>query len=146
MNLRPTGSAAASSKQVAGLKPCDIQEMREEAIHNVVKDFSKHWCVPESAVMYAAQRMKRDSGEIPGLNNIKDSSDYAAYKDRNGDLPKFKYNQAMKKDLRRMILEDIIPLRDDDYRIEPTETSSAKYSMESASPLLVAEDRKSYSS
>lgn len=95
-----------------------LKEMRDEAIVNVASDFADKWCVPKSAVMYAAQRMKRESEDIPGLNNIKESADYAAYKEKNGDLPKFKYNQAMKKNLRRMILEDIIPLRDDDYRIE----------------------------
>ena len=92
-----------------------LEEMRKEAIRNVVSGFAEEWCVSESAVIFAAERIDVESDTIPGLNNIKESADYAKYEKTHGKIPKFKYNQAIKKALFATLHTEVIPFRDDDY-------------------------------
>lgn len=95
-----------------------LETMRNEAIIRVVRAFAQEWCVPETAIMYAAQRMEPDADVIPGLNNIKDSADYAKYVETHDRIAKFKYNQSVKKALAVMLREEVLPLRFDDYQVQ----------------------------
>ncbi|MGN0584717.1 MAG: hypothetical protein ACI4JD_04615 [Ruminococcus sp.] len=95
-----------------------ISQMRKEAIENVISDFANEWCFSLEAVSYSADRYELGDAEIPGLNNLKKAADFDKYSETHSDISKFKYNQAMKKALLDLLIEEIVPLRDDNYRID----------------------------
>lgn len=97
-----------------------LAEMRKEAIDSVLSDFSEEWCVSLDAVSYAAERYQAGDTELPGLNNLKKSADFDRYSATHEGISKFKYHQSVKKALLTLLNEDVIPLRDDDYRIDDT--------------------------
>lgn len=94
-----------------------LAEMRKEAIDNVLSKFASEWCVSLEAVSYSADRYEFGDTEIPGLNNLKKAANFDKFSETHSDISKFKYNQAMKKALSDLLIEEIIPLRDDSYRI-----------------------------
>ena len=94
-----------------------LSEMRKEAIDSVLSAFAKEWCVSLDAVSYAADRYQFGDTELPGLNNLKKTADFDSYAAAHNGVSKFKYHQSVKKALLSVLNEDIIPLRDDDYRI-----------------------------
>ena len=100
-----------------------LAEMRKEAINSVIYSFVDEWCVSYEAVAYSADRYTMGDAEIPGLTNLKESADYGKYSEKHSEIPKFRYHQAMKKALKTMLCEEIIPLRDDDYRIDDNNIS-----------------------
>jgi len=95
-----------------------LADMRKETINNILSEFSREWNVAPEAVSYAADRYEYGDTEIPGLNNLKKSADFDAYAAKHNGISKFKYNQAIKKALLEILNEEIIPLRDDGYRVE----------------------------
>ena len=97
-----------------------LADMRKEAIDSVLSAFAEEWCVTIEAVSYAADRYEFGDTEIPGLNNLKKSADYDRYSASHSGTSKFKYHQAMKKALFDLLIDEIIPLRDDNYRIDDT--------------------------
>lgn len=97
-----------------------LADMRKETIDRVLTSFAEEWCVALEAVSYAADRYECGDMELPGLNNLKKSADFDKYSTIHSDISKFKYHQAIKKALTDLLIEEIIPLRDDDYRIENT--------------------------
>ena len=97
-----------------------LADMRKETIDRVLTSFAEEWCVALEAVSYAADRYEYGDTELPGLNNLKKSADFDKYSIIHSDISKFKYHQAIKKALTDLLIEEIIPLRDDDYRIENT--------------------------
>ena len=101
-----------------------LEDMRKKAIDNVISAFAKEWCVSLEAVTYAADRYDLDDTEIPGLTNLKETADYEKYKAAHSGIAKFKYRQAMKEALLNVLNEEIIPLRDDNYRIDDTKSAS----------------------
>ena len=94
-----------------------LSEMRKEAIDSVLSEFAKEWCVSIDAVSYAADRYQFGDTELPGLNNLKKTADFDSYAAAHNGVSKFKYHQSVKKALLSVLNEDVIPLRDDDYRI-----------------------------
>ena len=94
-----------------------LSEMRKEATDSVLSAFAKEWCVSLDAVSYAADRYQFGDTELPGLNNLKKTADFDSYAAAHNGVSKFKYHQSVKKALLSVLNEDIIPLRDDDYRI-----------------------------
>ncbi|MBQ7793022.1 MAG: type I restriction endonuclease subunit R [Clostridia bacterium] len=101
-----------------------LAEMRKEAIDNVLSNFADEWCVSLEAVSYSADRYELGDTEIPGLNNLKKVADFDKYSETHSDISKFKYNQAMKKALSDLLIEEIVPLRDDNYRIDDTKLTA----------------------
>ena len=97
-----------------------LAQMRKEAIDNVLSRFADEWCVSLEAVSYSADRYELGDTEIPGLNNLKKAADFDKFSETHSDISKFKYNQAMKKALSDLLIEEIVPLRDDNYRIDDT--------------------------
>lgn len=93
-----------------------LADMRKEAIDSILSDFADEWCVSLEAVTYAADRYDVGDDEIPGLTNLKESADYDKYSQTHSGIAKFKYRQAMKEALLDLLNEEIIPLRDDNYR------------------------------
>lgn len=101
-----------------------LAQMRKEAIENLLSNFSNEWCVSLEAVSYSADRYELGDTEIPGLNNLKKAADFDKYSETHSDISKFKYNQAMKKALSDLLIEEIVPLRDDNYRIDDTKITA----------------------
>lgn len=97
-----------------------LAEMRKEAIDSVLRGFAEEWCVSLDAVSYAADRYQIGDTDLPGLNNLKKSADFDSYSAKHEGISKFKYHQSVKKALLTLLNEDVIPLRDDDYRIDDT--------------------------
>ena len=95
-----------------------LTEMRKEAIDNVITSFAEEWCISLDAVSYSAERYESGDTEIPGLNNLKKSADYNKFSETHNDMSKFKYHQAVKKALSDLLTDEIIPIRDDNYRID----------------------------
>lgn len=95
-----------------------LAEMRKEAIESVLRDFAEEWCVSLDAVSYAADRYQVGDSDLPGLNNLKKSADFDGYSAKHDGVSKFKYHQSVKKALLILLNEDVLPLRDDDYRID----------------------------
>ena len=95
-----------------------LAEMRKEAIDSVLSDFADEWCVSLDAVSYAAERYQAGDTDLPGLNNLKKSADFNSYSAKHEGISKFKYHQSVKKALLILLNEDVLPLRDDDYRID----------------------------
>ena len=93
-----------------------LAEMRNETIDRVLSAFAKEWCVSLDAVSYAAERYKSGDTELPGLNNLKKTADFDSYAANHSEMSKFKYHQSVKKALLAVLNDDVIPLRDDDYR------------------------------
>lgn len=101
-----------------------LAEMRKEAIDSVLTAFAEEWCVSLDAVSYAAERYQVGDTDLPGLNNLKKSADFDSYAAKHDGMSKFKYHQSVKKALLTVLNDDVIPLRDDDYRIDDTATYS----------------------
>ena len=95
-----------------------LSDMRKEAITDKLSAFSEEWCVPAEAVNYSAERYEIGDTEIPGLNNLKKSADFDRFSETHDNMSKFKYHQAVKKALSDLLIDEIIPIRDNDYRIE----------------------------
>ena len=95
-----------------------LADMRKETIDSVLSAFAEEWCVPLEAISYAADRYEIGDTEIPGLNNLKKSADFDSYSENNSGISKFKYHQAIKNALVDLLNEEVIPLRDDNYRID----------------------------
>ncbi len=101
-----------------------LADMRKETIDNVLLAFADEWCVPLEAISYAADRYEIGDTEIPGLNNLKKSADFDSYSENNSGISKFKYHQSIKKALVGLLNEEVIPLRDDNYRIDDTKLTA----------------------
>ncbi|MBR0485056.1 MAG: type I restriction endonuclease subunit R [Oscillospiraceae bacterium] len=97
-----------------------LSEMRKEAIDSVLSAFAEEWCVSFEAVSYAADRYQIGDFELPGLNNLKKTANFDNYSAKHEGMSKFKYHQSVKKALLTVLNDDVIPLRDDDYRIDST--------------------------
>ena len=87
-----------------------LENMRHEAISVVISSFAKKWYVDEDAVRYAVEFHR--NGEIPNANILKDSINYAEYKESVEEpLPKFKCRSVMITELEQIIETEIIPLQ-----------------------------------
>lgn len=92
-----------------------LAKMRKETIDNILSDFAEEWCVDIDVVSYISDRYSVDATEIPELQNLKKSADFDKYSETH-EISKFKYHQAMKNAFLNMLTEEIIPLREDNYR------------------------------
>lgn len=95
-----------------------LADMRKETIDSVLAAFAEEWCVSLDAVVYAADRYQYGETDIPGLNNLKKSADFERYSMGHSGISKFKYHQAIKNALCDLLIDEIIPLRDDNFRID----------------------------
>lgn len=86
-----------------------LTHMRTEAVDKEIRKFSEKWFVPFEDVRYEAYRFR--DGEMPGENQLKDSVDYASYKEAaEKPLPKFRYRKEMIKDFKEVLMPEIEPL------------------------------------
>lgn len=86
-----------------------INQMRYNAIDIELDKFAKKWFLDFEDVKYEAFNYK--DGEIANENKLKESADYAAYKEATEDaLPKFKFNGAMIRSFKDDLMALILPL------------------------------------
>lgn len=87
-----------------------LEDMRHKAIETVIISFANKWFVDVEAVMYAAENYQ--NGEIPNISIIKEKANYSDYKSHTENaLSKLKYRSELTAELRKVIEEEIIPLR-----------------------------------
>ena len=86
-----------------------INQMRYAAIDKEIEKFSSKWFVPFDDVKYEAYNFK--DGELANENKLKTLADYATYKEQTLDaLPKFKFNGALIKEFKEVLMQEISPL------------------------------------
>ena len=88
-----------------------INQMRYDAIDKEVQAFASKWFLSSDDVKYEAFNYR--DGELANENKLKDSADYAAYKESTEDaLPKFKFRKVMIDEFRNELMPQILPLID----------------------------------
>lgn len=86
-----------------------VENMKNECVDRVVKDFCVRWYASEDDVMYAATHYR--NGEIPNESAIKATVDYTSYKEtQEHALPKFRYYTQLITELKKTLDEEIKPL------------------------------------
>lgn len=86
-----------------------INQMRYAAIDKEIEKFATKWFVPFDDVKYEAYNYK--DGELANENKLKELADYTSYKDATLDaLPKFKFNGALIRDFKEVLMPEISPL------------------------------------
>lgn len=86
-----------------------VENMKQECIEQVVRDFCITWNASEEDVMYAATHYR--NGTIPNESAIKLTADFNRYKEiQKRTIPKFKYYTMMIADLKKTLEEEINPL------------------------------------
>lgn len=86
-----------------------INQMRYAAIDKEIRKFATKWFIDFEDVKYEAYNYK--DGELANENKLKESADYAAYKEATEDaLPKFKFNGALVRDFKETLMPEISPL------------------------------------
>lgn len=87
-----------------------LSDMKRDAIEVVVEEFVGEWHVDRTAVIYAIEH--NNNGAIPNASVLKDSLNYAEYKETASDpLPKFKARSRMLAYLEHIIETEILPLQ-----------------------------------
>ena len=86
-----------------------INQMRYAAINAEIRKFAEKWYLNEDDVRYEAYNFR--DGELANESKLKDSADYAAYKDNTENaLPKFKFRKMMIDEFREVLMPEIAPL------------------------------------
>lgn len=88
-----------------------INEMRYSAIDAEIKNYANKWFVNSEDVKYEVYNFK--DGELANANKLKESANYAVYKEVTPDadaVPKFKFNGAMIKEFKEVLMREISPL------------------------------------
>ena len=86
-----------------------INQMRYAAIDKEIQKFAKKWYLNVDDVKYEAYNYR--DGELSNENKLKDSADYAAYREVTPDaLPKFKFRTQMINEFKEVLMPEIAPL------------------------------------
>lgn len=86
-----------------------INQMRYAVIDEEIKKYADKWYLQFEDVKYEVFHF-RDS-ELANENKLKDSADYAAYKEESDDtLPKFKFRKAMIDEFKNVLMPEIASL------------------------------------
>ena len=85
-----------------------INQMRYEAADKEIKKYADKWFLEEEAVRYEVYNYK--DGKLANENKLKESADYAAYKEKNeASLPKYKFYSELKKDFDEKLIPEARP-------------------------------------
>lgn len=85
--------------------------MRYAAIDKEIREFAQKWYLNVDDVKYEAYNYR--DGELANENKLKNSADYAIYKEATPDtLPKFKFRKLMIDEFRETLMPGIAPLID----------------------------------
>lgn len=110
ISLKAIWNLARTSVEIAGLSP-KLNEMRYAAIDKEIREFAQKWYLNVNEVKYEAYNYR--DGELANENKLKDSANYATYKEATPDtLPKFKFRKLMIDEFREKLMPGIAPLID----------------------------------
>lgn len=88
-----------------------INQMRYDVIDAEIKKYAEKWYLDFEDVKYEVFQFR--DGELTNENKLKDSADYAAYKEEKEDaLTKFKFRKIMIDEFKNILMQEIIPLID----------------------------------
>lgn len=88
-----------------------INQMCYAAIDAEIREYAEKWYLDFEDVKYEAFHFR--DGDLANENKLKDSADYAAYKEENDDaLPKFKFRKLMIDEFKNVLMPEIAPLID----------------------------------
>lgn len=88
-----------------------INQMRYSVIDREIKKYAEKWYLGFEDVRYEVFNFR--DGELANENKLKDSADYAAYKEENKDaLPKFKFRRQLTDAFKNVLMPEIAPLID----------------------------------
>lgn len=88
-----------------------INRMRYAVIDAEIRKYAEKWYLDFEDVKYEAFQFR--DGELANENKLKDSADYAAYREEKEDvLPKFKFRKQMIDEFKNVLMPEIAPLID----------------------------------
>lgn len=91
-----------------------FESIRMETRTKLINEFSEKYCVGKGDVSYLADLINNkieENDDLP-LDSLLANSDYEEYKRKNNvNIPKFKYNSLIRKEIKTFINEDILPLK-----------------------------------
>ena len=88
-----------------------INQMRYAVIDAEIRKYAEKWYLDFEDVRYEACHFR--DGELANENKLKDSADYAAYKEGNENaLSKFKFRTQMIDEFKNELMPEIEPLID----------------------------------
>lgn len=86
-----------------------INQMRYAAIDADIEKFADKWFIDFEDVKYEAYNFK--DGELANENKLRESANYTAYKEGTPDpVPKFKFNGALIREFKEVLMPEISPL------------------------------------
>lgn len=86
-----------------------INQMRYAVIDEEIKKYAEKWYLGFDDVRYEVFNFR--DGELANENKLKDSADYAAYKEKHNDaFPKFKFRKAMIDEFKNVLMPEIASL------------------------------------
>ncbi len=86
-----------------------ISRMRRSVMDAEIRKYAEKWYLDVEDVRYEAFHFR--DGELANENKLKESADYAAYKEENKDaLPKFKFRKRMIDEFKNVLMPEILPL------------------------------------
>lgn len=86
-----------------------LNQMRYSAIDAEIKKYAERWYLKTEDVKYEVFHFR--DGELANENKLKDSADYAAYKEEQENaLPKFKFRKQMIHEFKTTLMPEIAPL------------------------------------
>ena len=88
-----------------------IHQMRYAVIDAEIRKYAEKWYLDFEDVKYETFHFR--DGELANENKLKDSADYAAYREEKEDaLPKFKFRKQMIDEFKNVLMPEIAPLID----------------------------------
>ena len=88
-----------------------INQLRYSVIDAEIRKYAEKWHLDFEDVKYEAFQFR--DGELANENKLKDSADYAGYKEENEDaLPKFRFRTQMIDEFKNVLMPEIAPLLD----------------------------------
>ncbi len=85
-----------------------IRQMREDAVDKEIRKFAEKWYIPFEDVKYEAYNYK--DGAISNANQLKNSADFAAYKEANPGVLKFEFQEELIEDFQQTLMPEIVQL------------------------------------
>lgn len=87
-----------------------INEQIEQIINNQIDSFCKKWSVTNVDMHYHSRFYSKNTGLV--ISDMGKFCSYDNYKSQGGELSKIKYFSSVRKEAEKLIVEEILPLRE----------------------------------
>ncbi|MDN6251290.1 MAG: type I restriction endonuclease subunit R, partial [Tetragenococcus koreensis] len=89
-----------------------LEDMIRSTSYSVEQEFSEKWQVKEDELAYVMENYSPKKEHQNGERELQRTADYLAYKEKAEEpVSKLKYGKNMRKDLDKVMKEEILPLR-----------------------------------